>query len=115
MQIENRLVRSEKFTCQPTLIPDQPHLYINDIKRCIDSITQSLVRLEHQVQNFMRCMIKHRQLFDSTDRLYSEAKNGGMIAVHHGELGDPLHEPLEDHNHIGRTTTTLEPSHFPVI
>lgn len=113
--IDRRLHRCEKSTCHSRLVPAQHHLYVNDIKRRLEPMTQSLVQLEHQVQHLLRHFIKDGQTFCSTDSLHNEAKNGGAIAVHHGELGDPLHEPVEDHNHIGETATTLEPSHFPVI
>ena len=113
--LDCRLRRCEKSTYRPADVSTQHRSYVEDIKRRVEPMVRSIDRLEHEIDRLVHCIVKDGQTFYRTGSLHNDGKNGGAIAVHHGEMGDPLHAPIRDHDHTGEMGGIPNSGHSPAI
>lgn len=78
-------------------------------------MVRSIDRLEHELDRLAHRIVKDGQTFYRTGSLHNDGKNGGAIAVHHGEMGDPLHAPIRDHDHTGEMGGISNSGYTPTI
>lgn len=113
--LDRPLHRCEKSTYRPADVSAKHRSYVEDIKRRVEPMVRSIGRLEDEVERLVHHIMKDGQTFYRTGSFHNDGKNGGAIAVRHGELGDPLHAPIRDHNYTGEMGGILKLDDPPAI
>lgn len=119
---DRQLHRCEKSTCGGgEIIPAEHHAYVHDIKRRIEPMTESLVRLEHQVQALAHHVIRDSSTYIHTGHFHDkeDGKNNAasnmtlLSASHHASSSEASGgvEPISTPMNRGSKQELWHPEH----